>query len=251
MNLLACDIGNTSVELGLYKGKRLKRSLRLPTKSFHKGFGRRFRAAFGRVPVDSAAIASVVPHAAVRLERLLRRALKKPVRLIGRDLKPPIRNRYRDPRQVGMDRLMNAVAFHRKYHRFGVVVDFGTAVTFDVVAQNGEYLGGVIAPGIEISIEALYRKTALLPRINLVGATRRVAPTPIIGRNTTEAIRAGCSYGIGGLCERIIAEIGKAYRRKPFVVATGGYARYMAGYCRGIDRLEPNLVLEVIRLTAS
>ena len=163
----------------------------------------------------------------------------------GKDFPIPIKNCYRTPRQVGVDRLINPAAAFHQFKKDLIIIDFGTAITFDVVTQKGEYLGGVIAPGIEISLEALYQKTALLPKIRLAHSKN------IIGRNTVESIRAGCSFGIAGLCERIVHEIKKQRRIKPLVIATGGYAHFISKYLKIIDHVEPNLTLNGIRLCMS
>jgi type III pantothenate kinase len=155
----------------------------------------------------------------------------------------PIINRYRTPREVGVDRLVNALAAHRRYRRAVIVIDFGTAITFDFVSKKGEYLGGVIAPGIETSLEALFQKTALLPRI------RMAKPRSVMGRDTVESIRAGCAYGIGGLCDRVVEEIRRHYRSKPLVIATGGYARFMRRYSRSIQKIDGCLTLHGIYQT--
>jgi type III pantothenate kinase len=241
-SILAIDIGNTSVHCAVWRGGRFVRRFRIATSSL------KFRAAgafkrYARLdPPPDAVIASVVPPAGNYLRARLRKMGLR-THLIGRDLHAPIRNRYRDPKQVGVDRLMNALAAWRRMKRDLIVVDFGTAVTFDIVSRKGEYLGGVIAPGIEISLEALYRKTALLPRILLK------APRSIIGRDTIQSIRAGCSFGIGGLCSRIIKEIRLSTGRHSPVLGTGGYARFMARYCPDIRVIDPDLTLKGIVMT--
>ena len=158
-------------------------------------------------------------------------------------MQAPVRNLYKNPKQVGMDRLMNAVAVHQAYKRNTIVIDFGTAITFDAVSAKGEYLGGVIAPGIEISLNALYERTALLPKIKLAH------PKAVIGRDTIESIRSGCSYGMGGLCDRIVLELRKKLGRNALVIATGGYAYFMSQYCTSIRQIDPDLVLRGIFLT--
>jgi len=160
--------------------------------------------------------------------------------VIGKDLSVPIVNRYKNPKQVGIDRLLNAYAGYRLYRRELIIIDFGTAITFDLVSAKGEYLGGIIAPGIEISLEALFQKTALLPKIRLAH------PASMIGRNTTESIRVGCTVGIGGLCDRIVERLRKQHLRHSLVLATGGYAKFMSRYCRSISRIDEDLVLKGI-----
>ncbi|HTL71469.1 MAG TPA: type III pantothenate kinase, partial [Candidatus Eisenbacteria bacterium] len=195
MKLLALDVGNTSVTCALFKDGRIVRRARLATADVRTKGKAFFKKHFAAARPEAAVIGSVVPQAGLSLKQILPAATGAKAYLIGKDLPVPIANRYRNPRQVGADRLLNALAAWEKYRRPAVVIDFGTAVTFDVVSPKGEYLGGVIAPGIEISLEALFRKTALLPR------TRLAHPRHVVGRDTVESIRSGCAYGIGGLCD--------------------------------------------------
>ncbi len=235
MKILAVDIGNTSATFGIYSHGKLGLVFRVPTRELG-------RAKLPRIAADEAAIASVVPSAGKILKKRLQRLGVK-TRLVGADIRVPIKNRYKDPKQVGMDRLMNAVAFYHKYKKAGIVIDFGTAVTFDAVSAKGEYLGGVIAPGIDIALEALFQKTALLPRIRLAH------PTGIIGRDTVDSIRAGAAYGIGGLCDGIVARLKAKLGKNTVVVATGGYAPFMKRYCASFKNIRPSLVLDGIYLT--
>lgn len=238
---IAVDIGNTSALFAAYKGKKIAKTLRLATGFVATPKALPVIAEWAKV-CGTAVIASVVPSASLFLRKMLP---KEGIRtlVIGRDLQVPILNRYKNPKQVGADRLVNAVAAHELYHRDAIVIDFGTAITFDVVSKKGEYLGGVIAPGIEISLEALFQKTALLPKIRLAH------PKNVVGRDTIESIRSGCTFGIGGLCDRVVEEIRHRHRMDPIVIATGGYAKFMAKYCRSIDKVDPNLTLTGIRLT--
>ncbi len=241
--VLCIDIGNTSITVGCFKNGKLEKTFRIPTKEFKKTAIRTIQSALNLKNVEAAVIASVVPLAGKFLRAELPKKLKLKTFLIGQDLTPPIRNRYKNPKQVGMDRLMSAVAVYEKYRKNAIVIDFGTAITFDAVTQKGEYLGGVIAPGIEISLDALFERTALLPRIRLA------RPKSILGRDTIESIQSGCSYGIGGLCDRIVLELQKKLGKNTLVIATGGYARFMSRYCRSIWKIDDDLVLRGILLT--
>ena len=255
MEILAIDVGNTSVLFGHFKGAKLKKTFRISTQNFvgarssRPGRGNlaptvgRIRKIIPLKNVDAAVIASVVPEAGQRLKKIFSQKFKIKTYLIGRDLQAPILNRYRDPKQVGIDRLVNAVAAYHKTRKEAIVIDFGTAITFDVISKKGEYLGGVIAPGIELSLEALFQKTALLPKIRLAH------PKRVVGKDTVESIRAGCSVGIGGLCDRVVSEITRAQNFKPVVIATGGYAKFMSRYCKNIQAIDPHLTLKGIRLT--
>jgi len=239
--LLVLDVGNTSVQ-GLYLTKKGRKRFRFMTAEATKKTVSKIKSLVGaRAP--EVLVASVVPEAGAFLRKELPKKLRLKTFQIPRDLAVPIRNRYRNPSQVGVDRLLGALAAFRRYRKALIVIDFGTAITFDFVNSSGEYRGGAIAPGIEIALEALFQKTALLPRIRLK------SPRGVIGRDTTESIRAGCAYGIGGLCDRLVETIARRQGVKPFVVATGGYARFMSKYCRRIDRIHPDLVLEGILLT--
>lgn len=238
MRLLAVDIGNTSIHFALYD-RRWKKHFFIPTKAKKKALKYLLESKKGVWRGAEVAIASVVPAKTAALEKVFKKLGAKP-RVIGRDIKVPIRNLYRNPRQVGVDRLLNAVAAYKRVKRELIAIDFGTAITFDVVGRKGEYLGGVIAPGIEISLDALFKKTALLPR------TRLAHPKNWIGKDTEESIRVGCSVGIGGLCDRTVEAISGKYRLKPVVLATGGYASFMKRYCRSVQRVVPDLILEGI-----
>ncbi len=240
-DVIVVDIGNSSTHFGCFEGGKCRKTVRTETASLEKNG----ISAIRRLPAagaEAVVIASVVPAAGRKLAALTKKAGFKTYQ-VGRDLKPPVKNRYKKPSQVGIDRLMNAVAFYQQFKREGIVLDFGTAITFDIISKKGEYLGGVIAPGVEISIQALYDKTALLPKITLTH------PARIIGKETTESIRIGCSYGIGGLCDRIVSEITARHSMKPLVVATGGHAKFMTKYCRSIQKIDPLLNLKGIYLT--
>lgn len=240
MRLLAVDVGNTSVHFALRERGKWKSHFSISTRASKRAFRELLAGRAGALKNAEVAIASVVPAKTALLEGLFKRMGLEEVRVIGRDIPVGIPNRYRDPRQVGVDRLLNALAAYRRLRREVIIIDFGTAITFDVVSRKGEYLGGVIAPGIEISLEALFKKTALLPRIRLAH------PRNWIGKDTAESIRVGCSVGIGGLCDRTVEAISKKYGMKPAVLATGGYASFMKRYCRSVQKVLPDLILEGI-----
>lgn len=169
--------------------------------------------------VSRAIICSVVPKVSRALELLLKRNL--PVDIIGRDIRVPIKNCYKNPKQVGQDRLVGAYGAMKIYGRPLIVVDLGTAITFDVISAKGEYLGGAIVPGIRLSAESLFLKTALLPHIEIQ------APRHIIGKTTQESILSGLFYGYGSMCRGFIDLISQQMRAKPKVVMTGGHTRLM------------------------
>ena len=242
MRLLAADIGNTRIHFALREKGIWRSHFSISTQASEKTLRALMLRKSRLFKEADVAIASVVPAKSVILKRLFNQmGVRSSV--LGKDLPIPVKNLYRKPSQVGVDRLLNALAAYKLCKKELIVIDFGTAITFDVVNRRGEYMGGVIAPGIEISLEALFQKTALLPRIRLAH------PKNWIGKDTVESIRVGCSVGIGGLCDRTVEAISKKYRLQPSVVATGGYAPFMKRYCRSIQRIEPDLILDGIYLS--
>ena len=242
-DLLAIDVGNTSVHFAHYVRGRWKKEFRIATQDIEKKASGVLKRKFGNQKSLDAVIGSVVPKTGRHLKRTIERALGARVFMIGPNYPVPIVNKYKKPSQVGVDRLLSALAAHKKHKKALIVIDFGTAITFDVVSKKGEYLGGVIAPGIEISLEALFQKTALLPKIRLSH------PHNYIGKDTVESIRVGCSVGIGGLCDRIVEAIEKRHHFKATVIATGGYAHFMSRYCRRMSSIDPRLISAGILLT--
>jgi type III pantothenate kinase len=191
--------------------------------------------------VTAVAIASVVPSATQSLREMVRRYFGFPPLIVGPGVRSGIAVLTDNPKEVGADRVLNAVAAIDRHGAPAIVVDFGTATTFDAVSPGGEYVGGVIAPGVQISADALYEHTARLPRVELV------APSSVIGKNTVESVQSGLMHGyasmVDGLVERIAAELGE-----PTVIATGGLAPLMIEECKTIDEHEPWLTLEGLRM---
>lgn len=244
-SIVALDIGNTSAFFAEVSNGKIGKTFRIKTQNARPtSIMGDLRKRFDLKRIRAVVIASVVPRLGRSLRRALPGALGVKTLLIGKDLQVPIVNRYRNPKQVGVDRLVNAYAAYQTRRGPAVIIDFGTAITFDAISAKGEYLGGVIAPGIEISLEALFERTALLPKTNLhhVGNT-------VIGRDTVESIRIGCSAGIGGLCDRLAVQIKRKLGVKTLVIATGGYAKFMKRYCKSIDRTDLNLTVRGIWLT--
>lgn len=242
--ILLFDIGNTHTHLGLADTRRVVRQINIPTASWFKGDAERLVSRFvGKTKLRGAALCSVVPRATPHIRNLVKRrwhldALEltpKTVRGVGID--------YPKPGTIGPDRLANAVAVTRHFGAPAVVVDFGTAVTFDVVNRAGNYVGGIIAPGLAAMTDYLHEKTALLPRIKI----REVRG--IIGKNTDQAMLIGAVRGYRGLIRQLIAELKKTLRAKHLpVVATGGYAKLIAARMPEIAAVDPLLTLEGLRL---
>ena len=247
--LLALDIGNTNIILGVFDDGRLKATWRVAT-GVHRMpdeyailmlnfFDRQGLAAS---QIRDAVLCSVVPPLIGVFEEVCRRYLKLSPLVVGAGVKTGVRICMDNPREVGADRIVNAVAAHQLYGRPVIVIDFGTATTFDVVSEEGDYLGGAIAPGIAISTEALFTRTAALPRVELI------SPKQAIGRNTVAAMQSGIVFGYVGLIEGIVSRIQQELASKAKVVATGGYAGLLAQETPLIEVVNPDLTLIGLRL---
>lgn len=236
--ILTVDIGNTNTAFGLVRNGRVLGRASLPTGRLSEaGVARAARGLAGaRGRVTAAFVCSVVSSANGRVRRGLRRALDVPVYFAGQDVAVPIKNRYRRPRQVGQDRLVGAYAAMKLFGPGLVVVDFGTAITFDVVSRKGEYLGGLITPGFKMMQEALEKRTALLPYVELA------RPTELIGRDTKSSIRGGLIYGVAGLCDGILGRLLTGRRRGFRVVVTGGDAHLVRPLARRLDHVVEDLI---------
>ena len=242
--ILLFDIGNTHTHLGLANRQRVVKQANIPTAGWFNGSGPQLAAKFaGRAALEGAALCSVVPKATPQVRGLVRRRWRmdvleltpKTLRGVGID--------YPRPETIGPDRLANAVAVAHRFGAPAVVVDFGTAVTFDVVNRAGNYAGGIIAPGLAAMTEYLHEKTALLPRIKIR------EERAIIGKNTEQAMLIGAVHGYRGLIRGLISELKKNLRaRRLPVVATGGYAQLIASKLPEITAIDPLLTLEGLRL---
>ncbi len=242
--VLLFDIGNTHTHLGLADRRRVVKHVNIPTAAWSAGGAEKLVLRFiGRATVEAAALCSVVPRVTPMVCRMVRRRWQvdcleltpKTLRGVGID--------YPKPGTIGPDRLANAVAVARHHGAPSVVVDFGTAVTFDVVNRAGNYAGGIIAPGLAVMTEYLHEKTALLPRIKIR------EEKAVIGRNTAQAMLIGAVHGYRGLIRELIGELKKDLRAKRLpVVATGGYAKLIAAGLPEITAVEPLLTLEGLRL---
>jgi type III pantothenate kinase len=242
MNLLLIDIGNTNTHLGLSSEKRVRKQADVPTR--HAARNGTWLAWFlGHIKIDGCMIASVVPKATPAISRhVLRHSCIRALHL-RHSMNLGIGVRYPKPQQIGPDRLANSVALTYLYGAPGVVVDFGTAVTFDIVNDHREYIGGVIAPGLAAMTTYLHERTAMLPAIEIR------EPRSIIGKNTVEAMLAGAVHGYRGLIREILAEVKHELRApKLRAVATGGYAELIARSLPEIQEVNQLLTLEGLRL---
>ncbi|MFH1457749.1 MAG: type III pantothenate kinase [Candidatus Omnitrophota bacterium] len=236
--LLAIDIGNTNITFGIFRGKRLVRKFDVPTDKFSYAS---LKKKSGRFEPRDAIVCSVVPWATRQLKRSLSQVGIRPI-IIGKDIAAPIKNLYRNPQQVGQDRLVNAYAAWRLYGTAAVIVDFGTAITFDVISKDREYLGGLILPGLKMSLGALAKGTALLPELTLS------APREFIGRDTKSSMHSGVVYGFASLTDRLILKIKKKIGKGTVAIGTGGDIGLMARYCKEIDKVDRYLSLKGLSL---
>lgn len=247
--LCVIDVGNTHTVIGLYNTRELLESWRLRTdkECTSDEWGLMFKTLFSLKNralslVDAVAISSVVPPALHALVNACKRYLSLSPLVVGPGVKTGIPIRYESPREVGADRIVNAVAGFAKTEAPCIIVDFGTATTFDCISGQGEYLGGAITPGIATSLDALVTRTAKLPRVEIA------EPRSAIGRNTVESIQSGILYGyvslVDGLVKRLRQEMGCAAA----VIATGGLAGVIASKSETVQMVEPHLTLEGLRI---
>ena len=247
--LLAVDVGNTNVTFGLFDGELLTADWRVTAHRERTAdeMAVELRDLFALKGLDlglvtGVVISSVVPGLNPALIEASRRYLKCEPVMVGPGVKTGVKVRYETPRDVGADRIANALAAYTKYGGPIVVIDFGTAVTYDAISAEGDYLGGAIAPGVEISLSALVSHTAMLRRVE------PVAPDSVIGRNTVASIQSGLVWGfvaqVEGMVARMVGELGGKAR----VIATGGQAALVAGLTHVIEETDPMLTLEGLRL---
>ncbi len=247
--LLAIDVGNTNTVFGLYKERELIGSFRITTDTAQTSdeIGMKilqyyqFRG-FHRNETTAVIIASVVPPAMYSLTNAIRKYFDLQPVVIGKDVDPGILNLYRNPREVGIDRLVNAVSAIEKYGKPLIIVDIGTATTFDCIDENGAYLGGAIFPGIKIAMEALFMKASKLPRVDIV------RPDRAIGRTTVQSMQSGAVRGYVGALTGIITDMKQEMAPGVKVIATGGMGRMMAEYCPLIDAVDSNLTLDAMQM---
>jgi type III pantothenate kinase len=247
--IVVVDVGNTNIVLGIYRGKELLHHWRLSTNRsatvdeygimIHNLFQ---YAGLDMGDIEGVIVSSVVPPLMRTLEQLCSTYLKKTPYIVGPGIKTGLNIRYENPREVGADRIVNAVAGIAKYGSPLIIVDFGTATTFDYIDSAGSYLGGAIVPGIGISTEALYQRAAKLPRIELV------KPRSVVGRNPVTSMQAGIIFGYAGQVDGIVRRIRSEFNVEPRVIATGGLADLIAGESEAIELVDPLLTLDGLRI---
>ena len=247
--LLAVDLGNTNVVLGLYEQEKLVQTFRVATVRSRTEDEYAvllqqllsLRQLTARA-VTAAIIASVVPQLTDVMVSAIRQAVGREPLIVGPGLKTGMPVLYDNPHDVGADRVVDAIAAYARYQGGVIVVDFGTATTFNCVSPKGEYLGGVIVPGVKVSLEGLMQSAAKLRPVELT------APPRVLGRNTTHALQSGIIHGyaamVDGLVDRLVEELGFPCR----VIATGGLASLIGKHAKRIEELDPNLTLEGLRI---
>jgi type III pantothenate kinase len=241
--LLTVDVGNTQTVLGLYSGEELRDHWRAATDAERTGDELSVLLAGLLDPddVDGVCLSSTVP-ALVRAWEELAERLGAPLLIVGPGVKTGVPIRYDDPREVGPDRIVNAVAAQARYGAPCIVVDFGTSTNFDVVSPEGEYVGGVLAPGVEISMDALFMRAARLFRVDFT------TPATVIGKTTAASLQSGLVYGFTGQVDEIVTRIRGELGVDARAIATGGLADVIAPHSRTIERVDPWLTLEGLRL---
>ena len=251
--ILLVDVGNTNIVLGVYKSSKYVASWRISTdaKKTSDEYGIQVMQLFAQSGLDTKdvegiIISSVVPNIMHSLENMVKKCFNINPIIVGPGVKTGINIKYDNPKEVGADRIVNAVAASERYHRDMIIIDFGTATTFCSVTKDGNYLGGCIVPGVKISSDALFERAAKLPRVELE------IPKNIICKNTISSMQAGILYGYIGQVEYIVKKIKKEMMdlgsEEPLVIATGGLAKLIAKETDIIDKVKSSLTLEGLRI---
>jgi type III pantothenate kinase len=242
--LLAVDVGNTQTVFGLFEGSELAEHWRIATEAHRTGdeLGALVTRFFDLDRVEGISLSSTVPQLVREYEAFAERYARARLLTVGPGVRTGIAIRYDDPREVGPDRIANSVAAKERYGAPCVVVDFGTSTNFDVVSQQGEYVGGVLAPGVEISMEALFARAARLIKVDFA------EPPAVIGKTTATALQSGLVYGFAGQVDAIVERIRGELGASAPAVATGGLADLIAPHSRTIGQVDPWLTLEGLRL---
>ena len=247
--LLAIDIGNTNIVLGLYRDKKLITHWRLATQAERTAdeYGVILtqlveHGGFRCEQISAIAVSCVVPPMLTTTQELAARFFDREPLIVGPGIKTGMPILYENPKDVGADRIVNGIAAFDKYRDACIVVDFGTATTIDLISPKGEYVGGAIAPGLSISLEALVQRASKLPRIEIV------KPKEVVGRNTVNSIQAGIFFGYVGLVDGLVKRIQKEQNVHVKVVATGGLAPLVASECATIHEVDEFLTLDGLRI---
>jgi len=247
--LLVIDVGNSNIVLGIYNEEKLVKDWRVSTDKFKTTdeYGILFHDLFrlsgiAFSDVQDIIVSSVVPTLTGVLEKLARQYFEITPYVVGPGIKTGMPIHYDNPKEVGADRIVNAIAGFEKYRSALIIVDFGTATTFDYVNRKGEYLGGAIAPGLMISMEALFQKASKLPRVEIA------RPPSIIAKNTVNSMQAGIFFGYVGLVDEIVQRMKTEGKESPKVIATGGLASLIAPESSTIEAVDEFLTLEGLRI---
>jgi type III pantothenate kinase len=242
--LLAVDVGNTQTVFGLYAGDVLGERFRIATEAQRTGdeLGSLLSDFLDFDSLDGIALSSTVPRLIREYEHVAERWAKAPLLVVGPGVKTGIQIQYDDPREVGPDRVLNAVAAKERYGAPAIVVDFGTSTNFDVVSTEGDYVGGVLAPGVEVSMDALFARAARLVKVDYV------EPPAVIGKTTATALQSGLVYGFAGQVDGIVDAIRGELGVDAKAIATGGLAELIAPHSRTISTVDPFLTLDGLRI---
>jgi type III pantothenate kinase len=242
--LLAVDVGNTQTVFGLYDREKLAENWRVATEPERTGdeLGVLLGGFLDVDALDGICLSCTVPSLVRSYQEFAARWARARLLTVGPGVRTGIPVRYDDPREVGPDRIVNAVAARDRYGAPCIVVDFGTSTNFDVVSPEGEYVGGVLAPGVEISMDALFARAARLFRVDFT------EPASVIGKTTASALQSGLVYGFAGQVDEIVTRIRGELGADARAVATGGLAELVAPHARTIERVDPLLTLEGLRL---
>lgn len=252
--LLVIDVGNTNTVIGVYKGEVLEQDWRIRTirDTTADEFNVLANALFSdkgidRSRIEKIVISSVVPSSVPILNAYCQKYLGlSPLWINPDSVKKLMPILYHNPNEVGADRIVNAVAAYRKYKTALIVIDFGTATTLDVISEKGEYIGGAIVPGVMISAEALFQRASRLPRVEIFKA-----PDTVIGRDTIDSIKSGIIYGNAAMVDGMVERMAQEMNAKPRILATGGIAPLISGLSKTIEKVEPSLTLDGLRIISN